>query len=100
MIDPFQLLEVSPDADAGTVRRQWHARLRQDGADGELNAAVASLRSDEQIQQLRLASPLACLAPLPGAGAVDESASLVDDEQLLALVREWASLSDWELGDV
>ncbi|TVR40570.1 MAG: hypothetical protein EA402_13600 [Planctomycetota bacterium] len=98
MIDPFLLLKVSPNATAEEVRRAWHERLRQDGADGALNAAVADLRSDEQIQHLRLASPLACIAALPGANTAEETTPLVDDEHLLNLVREWASASNWELG--
>lgn len=93
--DPFRILGIAPDADLDTVRRAWHAALREGRADGALNAAAGRLRDPAGLERERLGGFFGCLAPLPDG----EVPPLVDEAGLVALIRELASVSDWELGD-
>ena len=96
--NPFVVLEISPDADDVAVRGAYHERVRAGTADAQINAAYASVRTAADRERLRFTSMTAYIAVPPAAPA--DTGSLLGPAPLEAVIREFASLSDWELGDV
>lgn len=96
--DPFALLGLASDADDATVRAAYHDRIRAGTADARINAAYASVRTAGDRERLRFTSLTTFIAQPPTAVAVTTS-SFLEPAQREAVVRECASLSDWELGD-
>jgi hypothetical protein len=96
--DPYQMLGLSPEADDLAVRTAYHERVRAGSADAHINAAYASIRTAADRERLRFTSLTSWIAQPPQSAS--DQRPLLDAVQVEAVVREFASLSEWELGDV
>ena len=94
--DPFLRLGIASDADDDAVRAAYHQRVRAGTADAQVNAAYASIRTAADRDRLRFTALTTCIAQLPAVTVA--AGPLLAADQREALVRECASLSDWELG--
>lgn len=94
--DPYLRLGLAGDVDDDAVRAAYHLRVRAGTADAQVNAAYASIRTAADRDRLRFTALTSWIAQPPAPAAVADPQLAPD--QLEALIRECASLSDWELG--
>jgi len=92
--DPFLLLGLPTGCDDDArIRAAYHDLVRSGRADARVNAAYAAIRHAADRRRWRWCEPHSLVGPLP-----PESSGRDGPPQVAELIRELASLSDWELG--
>ena len=94
IVDPYAVLEVSPEADDATIRKNFHRIFSEQPNNVQVRLAYELIRNESNRRKFKWSCLTSVITPYPKANNQGVQKLNID-----ALAKELAFLSDWELGD-